>query len=177
MKFWNLCLMWQSILRPLVCNYFFVRLKQFPVSFACWLPVFDIFWTTLTNSPRNNLTGHFLPKFWHILPEISSKEIFVLKGLMNKNFFHFLFFEPNCSPLTKLLNRILTSFEVSLLSLFHYSFHHQGRLNMNISLISLAWFRLGRAQGRDEAGERALSVFSSPAGGSPLAAKGLSASC
>ena len=134
MKFWNLCLMWQSILRPLVCNYFFVRLKQFPVSFACWLPVFDIFWTTLTNSPRNNLTGHFLPKFWHILPEISSKEIFVLKGLMNKNFFHFLFFEPNCSPLTKLLNRILTSFEVSLLSLFHYSFHHQGRLNMNISL-------------------------------------------
>ena len=116
MKFWNLCLMWQSILRPLVCNYFFVRLKQFPVSFACWLPVFDIFWTTLTNSPRNNLTGHFLPKFWHILPEISSKKIFVLKGLMNKNFFHFLF-EQNYFPLMELLDRILASLKCSVSSL------------------------------------------------------------
>ena len=73
-------------------------MKQFPVSFAFWLPVFDIFWTTLTNSPRNNLTGLFLPKFWHILPEISSKEIFVLKGLMNKNFFHFLFLSQIVPP-------------------------------------------------------------------------------
>ena len=29
---------------------------------------FDIFCRGVTNSPGNNLTGHFLPKFWHILP-------------------------------------------------------------------------------------------------------------
>ena len=108
--------MWQNILRPLVCHYFFVRLKQFPVSFACWLLVFDIFWTTLTNSPRNNLTGHFLPKFWHILPEISSKEIFVLKGLMNKNFFHFLFFWAKLFPLEEIAEQNIDFFEVFLLS-------------------------------------------------------------
>ena len=124
MKFWNLCLMWQSILRPLVCNYFFVRLKQFPVSFACWLPVFDIFWTTLTNSPRNNLTGHFLPKFWHILPEISSKEIFVLKGLMNKNFFHFLFLSQIVPPWGNCWTEYWLLWSVPP-PLCHYSFHYQ----------------------------------------------------
>ena len=161
--------MWQNILRPLVCHYFFVRLKQFPVSFACWLLVFDIFWTTLTNSPRNNLTGHFLPKFWHILPEISSKEIFVLKGLMNKNFFHFLFFEPNCSPLRKLLNRILTSLKCSS-SLSHYSFHYQGWLSINISLYlcistnTTLWLVLtGPCSGeRERERERELCLCSPP---------------
>ena len=66
------------------------RWNNFLISCTYFL-FFDIFCTDRTISPRNNLTGHFLPKFWHILPEISSKKIFVLKGLMNKNFFHFLF--------------------------------------------------------------------------------------
>ena len=74
------------------------------------IQLLDIFSTSLTISPRNNLTGHFLPKFWHILPEISSKKIFVLKGLMNTNFFHFLF-DSTYFPLlmTSLLSRILSS--------------------------------------------------------------------
>ena len=58
---------------------------------------FDIFRADLRYSLGNNLTGHFLPKFWHILQEISSKEIFVLratkKGLMNKRLFFILFLE------------------------------------------------------------------------------------
>ena len=77
----------------------FLRKTETIPCILCFLaPVFDIFRATLTNSPRNNLTGHFLPKFWHILPEISSKEIFVLKGLMNKNFSHFLFWAQLFSP-------------------------------------------------------------------------------
>ena len=111
----HLCLRAQSATVHNISRYFLVRIKQFPVS-AFWLPVFDIFWAALTNSPRNNLTGHFLPKFWHILPEISSKKIFVLKGLMNKNFFHFLF-EQNYFPLMELLDRILASLKCSVSSL------------------------------------------------------------
>ena len=175
----HLCLRAQSATVHNISRYFLVRLKQFPVS-AFWLPVFDIFWAALTNSPRNNLTGHFLPKFWHILPEISSKKIFVLKGLMNKNFFHFLFLSQIVPPWGNCWTEYWLLWSVPPLSVITHFITRTGpgsSLSHQNSTMS-SWSELW-ALGWDEAGEgeRALAVFSWPAGGSPLAAKGLSASC